>query len=353
MKITIKRTKIRTFRNAMITTACASIFLLPSCTEDYDPIGNNKPATKLKVSPKYISFDGQGGTLSSDVVTNAPDLSVSNLPEWIQTAVVTDDKTGLSLTAKENETDEIRSGKVILTTVTGDTESSVDIQLVQAGKNARIFYDSFTGDALEQGWIATDKSKIKIGSGVLVIEGAANGIGNSLYYQASNGLVSQSLNGVGHVVTAYVDVKTDPNYEGGLKVYYNPENGDEFRFFFTMNTETRGSFYAFRFIGNNQAPMALGDAVPGSDMPAVPPVGERDEFMRIEFTNLARMPYWWQSEVNIYSLKTENGETKVLKKHFSRKFEIDGPKPQPGYFGVWGRFPSVTFRNFTLSAQYN
>jgi hypothetical protein len=185
----------------------------------------------------------------------------------------------------------------------------------------------------------------------MIIQGVANGIGNSLYYQAASGLVSQSTNGQGNIVTAYVDVKTDPNYEGGLKVYYDPLTGDEFRFFFTMNSVTNGSFYAFRFRDNNQDPMALGDAIPGEGMPAVPPIGERDEYMRIEFTNLTRMPNWWQSEINIYSLQTRNGETKVLQKHFSRKFEIDGPKPLPGYFGLWGRFGNVAFRNFTLSAQ--
>ncbi|MDR2474060.1 MAG: hypothetical protein LBD53_11005 [Tannerella sp.] len=328
--------------------------ILYGCTSDYDPIGNNKPATKLKVSSKYLSTGGAGGTVTTKIVTNAPELAVGNAPDWVQSAVVNDDLTELNVTVTANDAHQIRSGLLKLSTVTDDTESEITLFLIQAGQNASIIYDSFTGETLGSEWTATDKTKIHTGTGVLVIDGAANGIGNSLYRQDAAGLVAQSsAGGVGNVVTAHVDVRTDLNHEGGLKTYYNPVNGDEFRFFFTMNTETHGSFYAFRFINNNQQPMALGDAIPSAGLPPVPPIGERDEYMRIEFTNVPRLPNWWQSEVNIYSLKTVDGKTEILQKHFSRKFEIDGPKPLPGYFGIWGRFPSVTFKNFTISSQKN
>lgn len=326
--------------------------LFVSCEDNYDPIGNNKPATKLKVEPRYLEFDGGGETLSAAVNTNATDLALGDLPDWVKTASLNDDNTSLTITVDENATsDRVRTGVITLTTITGETESSSTLNLVQAGKGARIGFDSFTGDVLDVGWVATSNPAVTLGSGNLTVEGAPNGIGNSVYLQTQEGLVAQSNGGMGHAVTAYVDVKVDAGVEGGLKAYFNPETGEEFKFFFTVNTDNKGAFYAFRHINGNDNPMALGDAIPASGMPEIPPLGERDEYMRIEFTNVETLPNWWQSEVNVYSLQTKNGETKVLQKHFSRRFEIDGPKPSPGYFGLWGRFGKVSFRNFTLSAQ--
>src|SRR3546814_9285980 len=61
----------------------AGILVLSACTEDYDPIGNNKPATKLKMSPKYLAFDGAGGDAQATIETNAPELEVGNVPDWV------------------------------------------------------------------------------------------------------------------------------------------------------------------------------------------------------------------------------------------------------------------------------
>jgi hypothetical protein len=125
-----------------------------------------------------------------------------------------------------------------------------------------------------------------------------------------------------------------------------------------MGSDTAGAFYAFYQKDGNQNPMALGDGIPGAPtgdgaVEPVPPIGERDEYMRMEFSNVLRMPNWWQSTVSIYSLQTREGETKVYKRHYIRKFEIDGPKPGQGYFGIWARFGSPQFKNFTISHTDN
>lgn len=332
--------------------AVLGLSLVVGCQDDYDPIGNNKPATKLRVPTRHLSFDGTGGTSTVDVVTNAPEIRINSAPEWVASASLTDDNTKLTIEVAGNEaSDEIRTGSIELTTVTGQTESSIRLQLVQAGKGGAIGFDPFDRDVLGPDWTATSTSDVKIGAGQVTVTGAPNGIGNSLYFLNPKGLVAQQNGGVGNTVTAYVDIKTGPGIEGGLKAYHDPATGGEFKFFFTMNGEQNGAFYAFRHSGGQDNPLALGDAIPGPGMPPVPPVGERDEYMRITFTNVTTAPFWWQSEVNIYSLQTRNGETNVLEKHFSRKFEIDMPKPEPGYFGLWGRFGDVVFRNFTLSAQ--
>lgn len=332
----------------------AGMTALLACTDDYDPIGNNKPATKLKMAPQFLAFDGAGGEQQVTIETNAPELSLGTLPEWVEAATFNEDKTALSVQTAENAaSDQIRTGVIAVSTVTGEQESTLNLNLVQAGNGAQVGFESFAGPVAQGAWVATDESKVRPGANGLVIEGAPNGIGNSFYFQNPQGLVAQSSGGIGNVVTAYVDIKADPGVEGGLKVYYNPVTGDEFRFFFVMNADNRGSFYAFRHQNGSDIPMALGDAIPAPGMAEIPVLGERDEYIRIEFTNVPYLPNWWQSEVNIYSLQTRNGQTKVLAKHFSRKFEIDGPKPDPGYFGLWGRFGQVPFRNFTLSAQSN
>jgi len=230
-----------------------------------------------------------------------------------------------------------------VSTKTGDNEAMQFLTFVQAAKGGILNYNSFDGKSLDQNWQTSGTGKITIGGGSLTME--ANSL---LICHTPTALVTQPNN----VVIASVDVKGG---EGGLQVYLNNDPNNSFSFFFSINSTTgTGGFYAF----HGTSPMALGDQIPGDPlngtvMPAIPSSGERDDYFRIEFTNAPRWPNWWQSEVNIYSLKTTNGETKILKKHYTRKFEIDGPKPQPGYFAVWGRGGTCSFKNFILSAQHN
>ncbi len=326
-----------------LTFAVLSV-VFTSCQDDYDPIGNNKPIPTLKVNPMQMAFDGVGGDLSSDLSTNAPSLGIGTPPSWISATLSTDNK---KITVKAQANDDlsnIRVGSLDISTKTGENEAVQYLNFVQAAKGGILNYNSFTGKSLDQYWETSGSGAITIGGGYLSM-----GANTLLVCKSPTALVTQPNN----IVIASVDIKAGG--EGGLQVYLTNDPNNSFSFFFSINNDTgKGGFYAFHGTGA----MALGDAIPGdplngTTMPAIPSSAERDDYFRIEFTNSARMPNWWQSVVNIYSLKTTNGVTKVLLKHYTRKFEIDGPKPQPGNFAAWARSGTSSFKNFILSAQKN
>src|SRR3546814_3645182 len=110
----------------------AGILVLSACTEDYDPIGNNKPATKLKMSPKYLAFDGAGGDAQATIETNAPELAVGNVPDWVEDVSFNEDKTVVTIKATANTENLIRTGVVPISTVTGDTRSEENTSELQS-----------------------------------------------------------------------------------------------------------------------------------------------------------------------------------------------------------------------------
>ena len=329
-----------------------AVFAVVSCQEPYDPIGNNRPAPLLTVTPSSLAFDGPGGTLEAAIETNVETINVGGYPDWIESVTVSEDGKTLSVKAKANEDQAaVRYGNIKIETVTGSTEAVQNLMLVQAAKDAVITFDPLNGQTLDTDmW--KPSGEYTFGSGFLGLTGDGDR-GTELMCLAPSALLTQANN----IITISVDIKGG---EGGLRVYVNENDDDSanwWEFFFSYNEATNlGSIYAFNKFGPN----ALGDVVPGITDPAgvegvtvedIPPVGQRDDYFRMEITNVARMPNWWQSVLNIYSLKTQNGVTQVLKKHYARKFEFDGPKPTPGYVSVWGRGGSSSFKNFTISAQ--
>ncbi len=130
-------------KSTLYTIALCGVALLGSCNDDYDPIGNNKPASKFRVSPLSLAFDGNGGEISVNVNTNVPDVAVGTLPEWVESAAMNEDMTLFTVKAKANTGIPVRTGIINLTTVTGETEASLNLNLVQAGAGANIIYDDF------------------------------------------------------------------------------------------------------------------------------------------------------------------------------------------------------------------
>ncbi len=319
--------------------------LITACVDNYDPIGNNKPAPVLKVSPLQLAFDGAGGELSADLTTNAASLVLGTAPSWINSALSNDYKKVIVTAQANDDKANIRLGSEKISNATGAAnEAEQFLTFVQAAQGGVLNYDSFTGKNLALDWQTVGTGQVSLGNGNLTMEP-----NTLLVCKTSTSLVTQPNN----IVIASVDIQVGG--EGGLQVYLSDDPKNSFSFFFSIDNATgKGGFYAF----HGSSPMALGDQIPGdplngTTMPAISSAGERDDYFRIEFTNAPRWPNWWQSEVNIYSLKTTNGETKVLNKHYTRKFEIDGPKPLPGYFAIWSRGTKCSFKNFILSAQKN
>lgn len=318
--------------------------LATSCQEEYDPLGNNKPLPVLMVSSLSMGFDGTGGEASLNIETNA-DVEILDSPSWVSTSF-NEDFSILTVVAQANtNANSIRSATIQLSTKTGENEAGQFINCVQAAQGAKLSFDSFEGNVLNPYWKKIGSSDAIIGGGKLTV-----GSKTELTYENPFSIISQPNN----IVIASVDIKGG---NGGILIYVNDDPDDVFKFRINMNNNTNtGSFFAFH--GSN--PMALGDKIPGNMidasvvMPPIPDVATRDEYFRLEVTNEAQMPNWWQYVVNVYSLTTNyKGETVVVDKHFTRKFEIDNPKPKPGHFAVWCWDGPIEFKNFTVSAQTN
>src|SRR5690606_35298924 len=100
--------------------AALGLSLVVGCQDDYDPIGNNKPATKLRIPSRYLAFDGVGGTMTVDVITNAPEITLTGVPDWVTSTEFSDGNTQLTVVVAEHHASEaIRTGHIELTTVSG------------------------------------------------------------------------------------------------------------------------------------------------------------------------------------------------------------------------------------------
>lgn len=332
----------------LIFALIALSFIYASCQDEYDPIGNNKPVPVLKLSSTNLGFDSAGGKVSVEMETNASKLVMGDAPSWIS-AVQDAANSKLTVTAQINDDiANIRRGSMKISTDNGTTnEAKQNLNFIQAAQGGRLNYDSFTAKSLNKGWETNGTGEVSFGAGQLTL-----GPNTMLICKTSTALVSQ----INNVVIASVDIKAGG--EGGLQLYLdpsNPNNPDNRIFvFISINDNTGiGSLYA------RQGPTALslGDKIPGGNsgpMPDIPSASERDNYFRIEFSNASGGANWENVEINIYSLKTSDGETKVLKKHYMRTFVLNKPKLQlPGYFAVWARNSTCSFKNFTLSAQKN
>ena len=108
-----------------LTILCTGLFILVACNEPYDPIGRNKPAPVLLINPLELAFEGDGGTLTSKVNTNADEITVGTLPEWIEDVVVADDLSAIQINAKPNHEDaKPRRGMVRLDCSSGDNSAT-------------------------------------------------------------------------------------------------------------------------------------------------------------------------------------------------------------------------------------
>lgn len=337
-------------KNQIVLVSAMVVMAISSCQKPYDPIGNNRPAPLLSLNPSVLAFDGKGGTASATIESNVETLSIGEYPDWIESVSVSEDGKTVTVTAKMNEDESvINYGSIRIETQSGASNEAVQyLRLAQAAKDAVITYDPLDGKELDMD-IWKPSGEYSYGTGFLALTGDGDR-GSEVMCLAPSGLLTQP----GNINTISVDIKGG---EGGLRVYVNedPEASDNWwEFFFNFNESSNtGSVYAF----SKGGPAALGDQVPGNPlntgevMEDIPPLGARDEYFRMEITNISTMPNWWQSVLNIYSLQTRNGVTTVLKKHYTRKFEFDNPKPTPGYVSIWGRGGTSNFKNFTISAQ--
>lgn len=315
-----------------------------SCNSEYDPIGPNKPSPVLLVSPLELAYTGDGGSLTSKISTNAEDITLGDLPDWIESATLNEDNTAITVVAKANtSTSNVKRASLKLVCASGDNTVTQYMKLFQAGKDSDVAYASFSGKSLPSGWTAEDPSTLSIGNGYLSFK--SSGAPGFLY------TCNQKFNPTGTKYYCSVDIKMNGG-EGGVKLYVNDDPLQVVEIFISYNSATnRGGIW----VKNGESWCAMDDGTIGSgdcpnkveDVYEIPDAAERDDWWRL-------MVYTTETEPNapvvaVKTLKTFNGETSELKAHYSRKFTfVDAG---PGSVALWSRNGECQFKHFVLSYQ--
>ena len=94
-------------------SALAILLIAISCNEEYDPIGPNKPSPVLILTPLELAFNGSGGTLSSKISTNAEEITLGDLPDWIESATISEDNTTITVVAKRTRHPMMSEGQIL------------------------------------------------------------------------------------------------------------------------------------------------------------------------------------------------------------------------------------------------
>lgn len=331
-----------------------------ACNEVYDPIGPNKPSPVLLISPLELSCDGNGGVLQSSISTNAESVSVEgNLPDWIETAVINEDNTGLTVTVKaNNESTAVRNGVIKLVCTSGINTATQYVKVFQAGKGSTMNYTSFSGKTLPEGWTAEDPSAVSVGNGYLDFQSSSQqgflyDFGMDVGAGGQGGLIytnNLEFNPDGGAYTFSVDVKMNGG-EGGAILNLSDNPKQLVYIYLSYNKSTnRGGIW----VKNGASWCAMDDGSIGSGdcpnmfhtmMAGIPDSAERDDWWRLKVhtteTN-AGSPV-----VDVVLLRTFNGETREIGYGYSRKF---GFLPcSSGKVALWSRNGDCQFKNAIIS----
>lgn len=322
----------------------ASVLMLAACNEPYDPIGPNKPSPVLLVEPLELAYDSEGGTLSSKISTNAETVQIAELPDWIEYAKVDEKLGSIEVKVKSNTSDvNVRRGVVKMLCASGDNTVSQSLKIFQAGEGSSIAFSSFTGKNLPSGWKADDPARLAIGNGYLAF--TSDGYPGYLY------TCPQQISPQTSKYYFSVDMRMNGG-DGGVRLYLNDDPNQDVKIYLNYDSvRNRGGIW----VQNGNTWCAMDDGTVGSgDCPnkweevyVIPDAAERDDWWRLEVYTTETTPN--EPVIAVKSLRTINGETNVLKAHYSRKFTF--VNADPGRVALWARSNEVQFRNFVLSYQ--
>lgn len=326
-----------------IIFSAAAIFLLAACNEPYDPIGRNRPAPVLLISPLELAFDGDGGSLVSNISTNAESITIGDLPEWIEDVTVSEDLASVTVTTSANKaSSEPRRGTVRLICASGDNSATQYMRVYQAGKGCNIAFTPFSGKNYPSGWTAEDQNTLSIGNGYVSIK--SDDVPGYIY--TCNTEFDPSA------VRYYFSVDMKMSGEGGAKLYVNDNPLQVVEIYLGYNAAAnRGGIW----VKNGETWYAMDDGVIGSgtcdnqygEMVPLADPSERDDWWRLVVFTTETAPN--QPVVQVQSLRTFNGEVLPLGVCYSRKFSF--AKATAGRVALWGRNYESQFRNFLLSYQ--
>lgn len=334
----------------------ASLSLFCSCNKPYDPIGPNKPAPTLILTPSSLGYNGAGGELTAKISSNAELIKIEgDLPDWVESAEVSEDMKTIKITAAANTENAVRRSSLKVVGISGSNSLSQDVKLVQACKNALLSYSSFSGKEFPSGWTAEDASSLSLGNGYLDFN-VSSGIEGYLYTLGSGqwGRIYKndiSFDAGKRPYYFSVDIKMN-SAETGVALYLNDDPEQVLYTYFSFDAASNKGGIWVKVGKNDWKAMDAGIVGSGGndnkfhDVATIPDEGERDSWWRLKV-------YTTETDVDspvieLTILKTgPDGNTREVSHCYSRKFSV--PNRKPGNIALWARHGDSQYRDFVLS----
>lgn len=308
-----------------------------SCQDDYDPIGNNKPAPVLKLDSRFVAIPGTGGSFPINVTSNVENIAVNTLAPWIN-GTYSDHV--VTLTAPANTEDVVLESYVQVATVTGRNEAQMATRVIQGNSGMPNIFADMLRNELSTDW------KVLRANGTWSIEDNSlrtNSPGDVMSVIANMKEDAKTVRSAAKKFTFSVDVKSNNTWAG---VVFHATDAQNF-FYVGLNVAPTSVFvFVDRIYQGGASPMAMDPGIVLSE--------DRDPFLRCEIVTTTENPDAFT--LNVYELKTSgevnlNTDISVVQKlaytrTFNSSLMADG-----GYAGVWGKVGGGDFRRFVLATN--
>jgi len=315
----------------------------------------------LSATPYDLAAVGDGETVTTTLSDAFKSTTSINAPAWAKVSVE-----GTKVTAVVSATDkadDVRYGKIHIEGITASGPATAEILIAQAAKGAKIVFDSFSGDKLDENWkgaLTRADAKLEDGCLKLVGTGTHNDPASTYVIYRMDTPVQQRLQGTTGDCNQFictVDIKAD-GAAGGVNAFnafgykadgtYDFASKQNYTIFASATAGAEGGGY---FCFNCASPNAM-------DTWTKPEGTAITDWIRIEVSNVDRAGDGVGGDWGLKAIwSLEEDENGVLQKkdllfHGGMWWWNDNPQlgDTPGYFGLFSKEATVaSFRNFTLS----
>lgn len=324
-------------KNILILTFSLLNIIFLSCQEDYDPIGNNKPAPVLKLGTKFTAVSSTGGSFPIAVTTNVETIEAKSTVPWISGNY---SNNVLTLTATANTEDVVRETLVAVATVTGNNEAQSSARIIQGNQGMDKIFANMLRSELDGDW------RVLKANGNWTIEDNAVRTDSPGDVQSVMAYCNEEAKTVRSATRQFrltVDVKNSNNWAG---VVFHATDSRNF-FYVGLNINPTSLFVVVdRIYNGGGSPMAMD---PGIVLSA-----ERDPFLRCEIVTNTAKPN--EFTLNVYELKTTgdinlNTDLSVVQKLVYTRTFNNNLMAAGGYAGIWGKVGGGYFRRFVLTTN--
>ena len=320
-----------------ITFFVFTVLAISSCQEEYDPIGNNRPAPVLKIDSDFLVAPSIGGSFPINIETNVEEIETKSTVPWISG---TYNESVLTLTATENAEEDIREALVTVATVSGNNEAQSSVRVIQGNNGSDKIFANMLRSELDSDWKSLKSNGNWTVEDNAVRTDSPGDIQSVMTYRKDG---SQTIRSTTRKFKFSVDVKNSNNWAG---VVFNAKD-DKNYYYVGLNINPSSLFVVVnRVFDGADAPHAMD---PGIELGS-----ERDPYLRCEIVTTTEKPH--EFTVNVYELKTTGNPdlntdlSQIQKLVYSRTFN-DNLIMDGGYAGIWGKVGGGYFRRFVLTTN--